>query len=115
MKELTNLNGQNLPAHIAEFAAIVRPGSYSDIVACTSSKILPFAAKYGSDALQAIIMGVLGKLSESLGKPISGDQVAESAGLIISRYPDTKLSDFILFKDQMLTGEIGGQVGEQLW
>lgn len=113
MKELTG--GQNLPAHIAEFAAIVRPGSYSDIVACKSAKILPFAAKYGQAALHAIVIGVLGKLSESLGKPISGDQVAESAELIISRYPDTKLSDFILFKDQMLTGEIGGQVGDQLW
>ncbi len=115
MRELTNSSGQNLPAHIVEFAAIVRPGSYTDIVACNSSKILPFAARHGQAALQAIIMGVLSKLSESLGKAISGDQVAESAELIIRRYPDTKLSDFILFKDQMLTGEIGGQVGDQLW
>src|SRR5688572_3376421 len=115
MSDITNSNNQGLPAFMVEFNTLPKPTTYTDLLSCTSAKLRPFAAKYGNPALEAVISSVLIKLAGSLGKTIDGEHIAEVAEYIIDDFPDTKLSDFHLFKKQMLRGEIGGQVGDQLW
>lgn len=115
MSELINTQNNPVALAVSEFKAIAKPTAYTDLVNCSSAKLRPFAAKYGNSALEAVISSVLVGLSGSLGKPLNGEHIAEVAEYIIDDYPDTKLSDFHLFKKQMLRGEIGGQVGDQLW
>jgi len=115
MRELTNGDNSGLPAFIVEFQAITKPTTYTDIVSCTSAKLRPFTAKYGLPAMKELISFVLLKLASSLGKPIDGEHLEEVAEYIIEDFPDTKLSDFHMFRKEMLRGSIGGQVGDQLW
>lgn len=114
-KELQNGQHSNLPDYVREFQEVMRPNTYTDLITCKSAKLRPFAAKYGNKALEDILMGVLSGLSEGLGLSVSAVMLSDAATLIIQEYPDTKLSDFLLFKNEMLLGRIGGQIGDQLW
>lgn len=109
------ISESSLPAFVAEFRAIDQPTNYRDVVLCPSAKLRPFAAKYGDDAVKDICMGVLAELSEGLGLPVTPVMLSDSAALIIQEWPDTKLSDFLLFKNEVLLGAIGGQIKDQLW
>lgn len=113
MKEIAQ--NSNVPAFVAEFRSIAKPNTYTDLIGCTSAKLRPFAAKYGNDALETIVSGVLSSISSGLGLPVNAEQVLDASTMIIQEYPDTKLSDFILFKNEVLMGRVGGQVDNQLW
>lgn len=104
-----------LPTAELEFKAVVKPKEYTDLIDCQSPKFLPFIDRYGLESLETIISITLTSLSEGLGFTVSGEMLCDSAELIIQEYPDTKLSDLLLFKSQMLIGRIGGQVEDKLW
>ena len=99
MKELI-VNNTAL-TYVDEFKAVSRPTTYTDIVSCPSAKLRPFVAKYGQDALEQIISSVITGIAEGLGLQVNGDQILDASALIIQEYPDTKLSDFKLFKNQL--------------
>lgn len=115
MKDLINTQNNGIALIVRDFKALSKPTHYTDLIDCTSAKLRQFAAKYGNGALEAVLSSVLVGMADSLGKDIKGEHISEVAEFIIEDYPDTKLSDFHLFKMQMLKGEIGGQVRDQLW
>lgn len=104
-----------MPTPIAEFQAVSKPKEYTDLIECRSPKFMPFINRYGRQALQDIFSMTLVQLSDGLGLPVQGGQIDDAVDLIIDDYPDTKLSDLILFKREMLKGKLGGQVDDKLW
>ena len=104
-----------LPSPVAEFNAVQKPREYTDLIKCQSPKFPAFIRQYGRPALQDIFSLTVTQLSEGLGLPITGGQVDDAVDIIIDEYPDTKLSDLLLFKRQMLRGTLGGQVDDKLW
>lgn len=114
MREIQKIK-EWLPTPIAEFQAVSKPKEYTDIIQCQSPKFLPFINQYGRQALQDVFTMTVVQLSDGLGLPIMGGQIDDAVDIIIDDFPDTKLSDLLLFKRQMLRGGIGGQVDDKLW
>jgi hypothetical protein len=115
MTQAVQIRKEWMPTPLAEFQAIVKPREYTDLLTCQSPKFLPFINRYGRPALEEIFGRVILDLSEGLGISISGTMASDAVELIIDDFPDTKLSDLLMFKRDVLGGKVGGQVDDKLW
>ncbi len=104
-----------LPTAAAEFKAVIKPREYTDLISCQSPKFMPFIKMYGRPALEELFGRVVMDIAEGLGVSISGNMVADAIELIVDDFPDTKLSDILMFKRDVLGGKVGGQVDDKLW
>lgn len=104
-----------MPTPAAEFKAVARPKEYADLITCRSPKFPQFVNRYGRAALEELFGRVILEISEGLGLTISGTMASDAVGLIIDDFPDTKLSDMLMFKRDVLGGKVGGQVDDKLW
>lgn len=115
MSQQVQIRKEWMPSAVAEFQAVVKPREYADLLQCKSPKFLPFMDRYGRVALEEIFARAIMELSEGLGQSVSGSMVGDAVDLIIDDYPDTKLSDILMFKRDVLSGKVGGQVGDNIW
>lgn len=100
----------NMPAIIKSFEVIQKPETYRDIVNCPSPKFKPFIAQYGVEPLKALICKVIMEAANMLRFDTSPDMISGAAELIITDFPDTKLSDLKMFKDDIIRGKVGGKL-----
>ena len=115
MSQEVQIVKQWMPTAREEFMAIAKPREYSDLITCQSPKFLPFMDRYGRPALEELFGRVILDVADGLGVTISGNMVADAVDLIVDEFPDTKLSDILLFKRDVLKGSVGGQVDDKLW
>lgn len=115
MTQAVQIRKEWMPTPLAEFQAIAKPREYIDLLTCQSPKFMPFINRYGRSALEEIFGRVVMDLSEGLGVSVSGTMVSDAVDLIIDGFPDTKLSDLLMFKRDVLGGKVGGQVDDKLW
>ncbi len=98
------------PPQIVEFKAVAQPRTYRDVVACSSRKFPAFAKDHGEEALEAVVIMVLSRITEALAYDIRPVMIIESARAIIQDWPDTKLSALLMFKNEILSGRVGGKL-----
>lgn len=115
MTQQVQIVKQWMPTASEEFKAITKPREYTDLVSCQSPKFLPFINRYGRPALEELFGRVVMDIADGLGVSISGNMVADAVDLIVDDFPDTKLSDLLMFKRDVLGGKVGGQVDDKLW
>lgn len=115
MSQQVQIAKQWMPTALDEFKAITKPREYTDLIKCQSPKFLPFINRYGRPALEELFGRVVMDVAEGLGVTISGNMVADAVDLIVDEFPDTKLSDLLMFKRDLLGGKVGGQVDDKLW
>jgi hypothetical protein len=109
-KEIQNTQNSSLPAFLSEFQAVSSPTTYQDVINCPSAKLRPFEAKYGKQALSAVISSELMRICKLMSFETSDEMVVAATDLIILDYPDTKLADFKMFANDVLRGKVGGKL-----
>lgn len=105
-----NTQISSIPAPVSEFQEATNPITYQDVINCPSAKLRAFSAKYGEGALKAVLSGVLTDISNLMSFEVKHEMIVAAAELIISDYPDTKLSDFKMFQSDVLRGKVGGKL-----
>ena len=109
-KEIQNAQNSSLPAFLSEFQAVSSPTTYQDVINCPSAKLRPFEAKYGKQALSAVISSELMRICKLMSFETSDEMVVAATDLIILDYPDTKLADFKMFANDVLRCKVGGKL-----
>ena len=109
-KEIQKSQNSSVPAFLREFEHTPVPTTYKDLVSCTGMKLKPFEAKYGKNALSAVISSELMRICKLMSFETTSEMVVAATDLIISDYPDTKLSDFKMFANDVLRGKVGGKL-----
>lgn len=109
-KEIQSTQNSSLPAFLSEFQAVSSPSTYQDVINCSSAKLRPFEAKYGKQALSAVISSELMRICKLMSFETSDEMVVAATDLIVLDYPDTKLADFKMFANDVLRGKVGGKL-----
>lgn len=100
----------NFPAIVGQFQQIQKPDTYMDIVKCPSPKFAVFVKIHGRESLKALIALVINEVANLLRFETNPAMIEAAAEIIIKDWPDTKLSDLKMFKDDMIRGKIGGKL-----
>lgn len=100
----------NTPTYLIEFVESGKPNDYTDLIVSKSPKFLPFISQHGKMALKGLIGLVFTEISNLLRFETNSAMIDAAADVIIQDFPDTKLDDLKMFKDDMIRGKVGGKL-----
>lgn len=101
-----NVSVTELQKQLTEFNVT----AYDQAILAPTPKLSKITEVHGHDIALGLVAAVLTEISTLLSFPVTSAMIEAAADIIAQRWNDVKVSDLILFKSKVISGEIGGQL-----